>query len=549
MEWTSQWIRVWFFPRSQVPASILNGQPDPSSFGLPQANFEGECNFDGHFANHSIIFDTTFCGNLAGPMYASQNCPMTNPNGWTSCDDFVADNPSAFVNAYWQVNNLTVYQSPQSALPPSSSVTSVAPAAGTSPAGTLPAGGQGQTSTPSFSLLVTSSPTATNPLPPRAPYTSGELPDDCRAWPAGPLPAPLPAPSCMSRHLPFPQYEYDPATPVDDVKRGADAQGVPGGTTGTCSVPGMTCLKDSIVADHDNHEAQPDATTDGVPGGAVESCSVPGAACQKNSTVDDHDNHEAQPDATTDGVPGGTVQTCSVPGAACEKNSTVGDYDKHEAQPEATAGVPGGVVEPCSVPGDSCGHHRKLMSTRDSNAQDFVESAGVDGGVITDCSVPGMACDEHDFTRGGSENKVGQDQVYNTSILTSAASMQLPREEFGLATTTPLISPAGTRGTDTSAHYTATCTPAVVVGPKGTVQDGGCILPAGISVTLSEPVVRASTTATVSTVQGSPKLYNGELNRVLGQDSDSSDTSTGSHVAESLILLPLASFLMAVLLL
>jgi hypothetical protein len=65
MEWTSDWIRVWFFPRGQIPESITNGIPNITEFGTPRANFEflavngtTNCTMDQSFANHQIIFDT-----------------------------------------------------------------------------------------------------------------------------------------------------------------------------------------------------------------------------------------------------------------------------------------------------------------------------------------------------------------------------------------------------------------------------------------------------------------------------------------------------------
>jgi hypothetical protein len=66
MEWTSDWIRVWFFPRTQIPASINAGTPNMTDFGTPRANFEflavndtnTNCTVDKSFAHHQIIFDT-----------------------------------------------------------------------------------------------------------------------------------------------------------------------------------------------------------------------------------------------------------------------------------------------------------------------------------------------------------------------------------------------------------------------------------------------------------------------------------------------------------
>ena len=62
MEWTSAAIRIWFFPRDAIPTSISSGAPDVSAFGLPAANFQGDCDMDAHFFNHNLVFNTDFCG-------------------------------------------------------------------------------------------------------------------------------------------------------------------------------------------------------------------------------------------------------------------------------------------------------------------------------------------------------------------------------------------------------------------------------------------------------------------------------------------------------
>lgn len=54
-EWTANGITVWFFPRSQIPSDITSGNPNPSSWAVPQAKFEGSCNFQTAFQNQSII--------------------------------------------------------------------------------------------------------------------------------------------------------------------------------------------------------------------------------------------------------------------------------------------------------------------------------------------------------------------------------------------------------------------------------------------------------------------------------------------------------------
>jgi hypothetical protein len=108
-EWVSDYIAVWFFPRNGIPQDITDGKPNPGSWGPPLAKFNGNagCNLDDYFKNHNIIFNITFCGDWAGNVFA-QN-PECSAHG-SSCQDYVSGNPGDFVNAYWQVNSVKVYQ-------------------------------------------------------------------------------------------------------------------------------------------------------------------------------------------------------------------------------------------------------------------------------------------------------------------------------------------------------------------------------------------------------------------------------------------------------
>ncbi|TKA76221.1 hypothetical protein B0A49_03301 [Cryomyces minteri] len=82
IEWTSSCIKFWFFPRTAIPASITAGTPNLTEFGLPMANAQGSCNLDSHFANHSIIINTDFCGAYAGNTYGSDtDCPQNATAG------------------------------------------------------------------------------------------------------------------------------------------------------------------------------------------------------------------------------------------------------------------------------------------------------------------------------------------------------------------------------------------------------------------------------------------------------------------------------------
>jgi len=124
-EWTSQFVKIWFFPRGSFPEDIARGAPVPSDqWGTPKSVFQGAFNMDDHFKDLQIIFDTTFCGQVsstvcptvnsdspsslqwAGAVWGSSSCASLAP----TCEDYVTNTPTAFTDAYWAINTLQVYQ-------------------------------------------------------------------------------------------------------------------------------------------------------------------------------------------------------------------------------------------------------------------------------------------------------------------------------------------------------------------------------------------------------------------------------------------------------
>lgn len=62
MDWTSTSIKVWHFPRNNIPQDIVNKRPDPSTWGAPQALFgdssdPNSCDISQSFYNMSIVLD------------------------------------------------------------------------------------------------------------------------------------------------------------------------------------------------------------------------------------------------------------------------------------------------------------------------------------------------------------------------------------------------------------------------------------------------------------------------------------------------------------
>lgn len=109
MEWTSDAINMWFFPRGTDTANALSDSPDPSSWGKPTAGFQGgsDCSIDDHFKDHNLVFDTTFCGDWAGQVWGQD--PICSAKAPT-CQDFVRDNPAEYKDAFWAINSLKVFK-------------------------------------------------------------------------------------------------------------------------------------------------------------------------------------------------------------------------------------------------------------------------------------------------------------------------------------------------------------------------------------------------------------------------------------------------------
>ncbi|KAJ7576993.1 glycoside hydrolase family 16 protein [Mycena floridula] len=101
--WTDAGIKVWHFPRTAIPADITAKNPDPSTWGAPIAFWSSaSCDISEHFKDHSLIIDTTLCGDFAGAVYGSSGCPGT-------CAEAV-QNPKNFAVARWMLNYIAVYQ-------------------------------------------------------------------------------------------------------------------------------------------------------------------------------------------------------------------------------------------------------------------------------------------------------------------------------------------------------------------------------------------------------------------------------------------------------
>ena len=110
MQWTSEHIAVWFFPRGEIPEGVLDTEtPEVSNFGKPSAKFVGGkgCKIDEHFKNHVIVINLTVCGDWAGNVWGNYDTCSAKAN---SCEEYVMNKPEAFTEAYWLINSVRTYQ-------------------------------------------------------------------------------------------------------------------------------------------------------------------------------------------------------------------------------------------------------------------------------------------------------------------------------------------------------------------------------------------------------------------------------------------------------
>lgn len=104
VELRSAGIRMWQWVRGEVPTDISAGNPDPSAWGEASADFPNtNCNIENHFRNQSIIANINLCGVWAGAegVYG-ESCSGL-------CTDLVANNATAFEDAFWEFGEFNIY--------------------------------------------------------------------------------------------------------------------------------------------------------------------------------------------------------------------------------------------------------------------------------------------------------------------------------------------------------------------------------------------------------------------------------------------------------
>ncbi|QKX59701.1 uncharacterized protein TRUGW13939_06841 [Talaromyces rugulosus] len=106
-------LKVWVFQRSDIPADITSGSPDPSGWGQPLLDLESTsgCDIASNFIDQSVIFNIDFCGaNGAGGQEWTDWTDCSTKTETSTCNAYVAANPSVYEETYFSINSIKLYQ-------------------------------------------------------------------------------------------------------------------------------------------------------------------------------------------------------------------------------------------------------------------------------------------------------------------------------------------------------------------------------------------------------------------------------------------------------
>ncbi|KAJ0158277.1 putative endo-1,3(4)-beta-glucanase, partial [Colletotrichum tanaceti] len=105
MQWTDDAIKVWGFTHADAPADIAANHPDPAGWGVPSFTTSA-CAADKLFGEAKLVMNVNLCG-VAGQDGIWDTCKAKT--GGATCKQWVAENPAAFAEVYFQLRSVKIY--------------------------------------------------------------------------------------------------------------------------------------------------------------------------------------------------------------------------------------------------------------------------------------------------------------------------------------------------------------------------------------------------------------------------------------------------------
>ncbi|TID06083.1 putative endo-1,3(4)-beta-glucanase [Colletotrichum higginsianum] len=119
MQWTDDAIKVWGFTHANAPADIATN-PNPENWGVPSFT-TSTCAADKLFGEAKLVMNVNLCG-VAGQDGIWDSCKAKA--GGATCKEWVAKNPAAFAEVYFQLKSIKIYSLKEAEATPSSVVSS-----------------------------------------------------------------------------------------------------------------------------------------------------------------------------------------------------------------------------------------------------------------------------------------------------------------------------------------------------------------------------------------------------------------------------------------
>ncbi|KAI1466022.1 glycoside hydrolase family 16 protein [Daldinia caldariorum] len=122
MEWTDDFLKIWDWPRNEVPEDISSGQPSPSDKWGKPSYVISNCNVDKAFKEMKMVLNINFCGVAGQTGQWDTGCAAST--GFGTCPEYVAAKGGDFESTNFKVKDIKIYELKEGEAPkPSTSST------------------------------------------------------------------------------------------------------------------------------------------------------------------------------------------------------------------------------------------------------------------------------------------------------------------------------------------------------------------------------------------------------------------------------------------